>query len=198
MLTRDDYRGLLASLAPRGMALPLDETSTWQRLLGALAEELARVDARGDDLLREADPRSALEMLSDWERVCGLPDECTGDVATTLQERRAAVVARLTGLGSQSLAYFQALVDVLGYTVTIEEFRPFICGRSRCGDILGGPHAVRHTWRVAVDGPRVTWFRTGASQCGDHLATIQEAFDLECLLNRYKPAHTRLVFSYEE
>lgn len=193
----EQYRDLLAALAPPGAALPKDLDSEWMQLLAALGAELARLDGRADDLSDEADPRSALELLTDYERVCGLPDGCTGD-ATTLQERRDRVVATLTAQGGQSLAYFQSLAEGLGYSVTIEEFRPFICGLSCCDDTLGGAASNRHYWRVRVHGPRVTLFRCGASRCSDLLGSIAEAEDLECLLQRLAPAHTVLIFAYEE
>jgi uncharacterized protein YmfQ (DUF2313 family) len=196
-LTAEAYRDQLLALAPPGLALPLETESGWALLLLALAAELGRVDERGDDLQAEADPRSALELLPDYERVCGLPDACTGS-ATTLQERRARVVAVLTALGGQSRAYFQAQADALDYDVTIEEYRPFIAGWSRCGDALSGAPAVRHYWRVRVHGPRVILFRGGASACGDRLGSIARAEDLECLLQRLSPAHTVLIFAYEE
>lgn len=191
------YLTQLQALLPPGAAWPRDAAATLTRLLAALAEELARVDARADDAVNESDPRSTLELLADWERVCGLPDACSAELATTLQERRAAVVAKLTGLGGTSKAYFLALATAMGYTVEIDEFRPFIPGLSRCGDRLNSGHAVRYQWRVRVTGPRYTPFRAGASQCGDLLGKIVRADDLECKLKRLKPAHTNLIVSYE-
>jgi len=125
-----------------------------------------------------------------------LPDVCS-EAAQTLQERRADVVAKLTAQGGSSKAYFQALAEAMGYSIEIDEFRPFVAGLSRCGAVLGGAHAVRHIWRVRVTGPRFTPFRAGASQCGDLLGKIARADDLECKLKRLKPAHTNLIVSYE-
>jgi len=136
-------------------------------------------------------------MLEDWERVLALPDECA-PAGTTLQERRAAVVSRLTVGGGQSLAYYLDLAQRLGYAVTIEEFRPFITGMSCCGDTLNGPHEVRHVWRVTVHGPRVTYFRTGESATGERLLDIAYAEDLTCILRRLAPAHSEVIIAYEE
>lgn len=170
-------------------------------VLGAeLAAEGAALDtalAAGDKLLDESDPRSTLQMLTDWERVLGLPDACSLGVATTLQERRSAVVAKITARGGSTLAWFQALAVSLGYTVTIETYKPFRAGISRCGDRLNGGASVRYYWRVRVSGPRTTLFRTGASQAGDKLGKIARATDLECRLTKLKPAHTYLIVSYE-
>ncbi len=62
-----------------------------------------------------------------------------------------------------------------------------------------GPPELRFYWTIHIDEARLTWFRCGAGggQCGvDHMLTIGIASDLECLLRRWKPAHTELVFDY--
>jgi uncharacterized protein YmfQ (DUF2313 family) len=61
-----------------------------------------------------------------------------------------------------------------------------------------GPLANRYYWTVYVDQASLTWFRCGASQTGiDPHLRIGLATDLECLLNRWKPAHTVIIFNYE-
>lgn len=195
-MTRAAYLIFLQSLLPPGQAWLFDNAAVFNQVLGVIAGELARVHARTDDLLNEADPRSTLEMLTDWERVAGLPDLCTGDLET-LQERRQALVQRITSRGGQSKAYFYSLAEVLGYEIEINEYRPFITGISHCGDILNGGHDVRYHWRVRVLEPRLTYFRAGVSRCGEKLMSIRYAEDLECILRRVKPAHTNLIFAYE-
>lgn len=196
-MTDEDYLRQLQALLPPGRAWPRTNDATLTKLLRAMAKELARVDQRVADLIDESDPRTTREMLADWERVCGLPDTCSASVATTLQERRAAVEAKLTARGGQSKAYYTALAAKLGYAIEIDNFRPFICGISRCGQVLNGGPRVRYQWRVRVLGPRYTAFRTGASQCGDLLGKVTRADDLECKLQRLKPGYSRLIVSYE-
>jgi uncharacterized protein YmfQ (DUF2313 family) len=191
------YLRQLLALLPQGFAWPRGNDTVLAALLGGLSGGLTRNHNRAVDLIDEADPRMASESLPDWERVTGLPDACSAGIATTLQERRAAVVARLTATGGQSIAYFTAMIAALGYLAEIDEYRPFICGLSRCGDRLNGPSSVRHYWRARITEPRVTRFRCGVSQCGDRLAKITRAEDLECLLARRKPAHTIVIVSYE-
>ncbi len=193
----ENYRAQLAALLPTGLAWPRDPDSTLQRLLAAWSESFARLGARAQELVAETDPRAALALLPDWERVAGLPDSCSAGIATTLSERRAALVDRLTAGSGASKAYFQDIAERLGYQVEIEEFRPFICGMSRCGDPLNGAPSVRYYWRVRVVGPRLTQFRAGASQIGDRLGKITRATDLECLLTRLAPAHTTVIVTYE-
>jgi len=196
-MTAAAYLAQLQALLPPGDAWPRQPNATLTRLLAAIADELARVDACGDQLFSEALPAAALELLSDWERIAGLPDACSTELATTIAERRQDVISALTRQGGSSRAWFIAFAARFGYEVEIDEFRPFVAGLSSCGDQLLGGHAVRHTWRVRVIGARYTAFRTGASQCGDLLGKITRAEDLECRMKRLKQAHTNLIVSYE-
>lgn len=81
------YAGMQARLLPPGRLWHFLDAMLTDLLLGA-ADELARLDARGDDLLREAEPSTATELLPEFERELGL------DEAPTIEERRARVVAR--------------------------------------------------------------------------------------------------------
>jgi uncharacterized protein YmfQ (DUF2313 family) len=64
-----------------------------------------------------------------------------------------------------------------------------------------GPPSNRFYWTVHVTGMKLTWFRVGGGggQTGvDPHLRIGLADDLECLLNRWKPAHTIIIFDYSE
>lgn len=198
---RDDiaYREQLGALLPRGRAWPRHEGSMLMRLLHAEADELARLDGRASDLFEEVDPRTTLELLGDWERVAGLPDACT-PAPDSIAERRAALVARLTGQGGQTPAYFIELAASIGYAITIDEFRPFVAGSNAGDDVYGEDWA--HAWRVNVlppaidtgEGFTVTYLSAGGN-AGDYLAGYG-SLDLECIINRARPAHSIVLFAY--
>lgn len=203
-----DYAEAFASLLPRGPAWPRDSDSVLMRLLAGLSEIWgSKVDARAADLIeRESDPRATLELLSDWERVAGLPDACL-DEPLTIGDRQAALVARLTMLGAQSVAFFVGIAEMLGYEITIVEHSPFMAGVSHVGDTRYddapsfrweiGPAEVRYYWTVRMDAARLTWFRASAGQAGvDPHLRIAAATDIECLIRRFKPAHTAVFFDY--
>jgi uncharacterized protein YmfQ (DUF2313 family) len=172
--------------------------------------------------------------LPDWERNWGLPDPCY-TAPQSIGERQRALVMRMTMMGAQSRDFFIELAAMIGYTITISEYRVFVCGLDRCGDnrqyggipvtyndwgnpVLNergvpvaqgelsdwpnyglGPPANRFYWTVHVSGQRLTWFRVGAGggQTGvDPHLRIGLAEELECLLNRWKPAHTKIIFDY--
>jgi uncharacterized protein YmfQ (DUF2313 family) len=161
-------------------------------------------------LERETDPRIALELLPEWERAFGLPDPCVAE-PLSIADRQTALVARMTTEGGQSRDYFIGVAAALGYTITIREYAPFMVGVSPVGDTrptgtLGeqfrweiGPPEMRFYWTVRVGAVRLTWFRDGDSggQAGvDPHLRIALATDLECVLRRWKPAHTEIVFDY--
>lgn len=196
MASAAEYREQLKALLPPGQAFPREHGTTLDSLLDGMAQELARVDGRGIRLAFEANPSQTSELLADWERVARLPDKCTGTPEETLQGRRQALTAKLSSTGGQSAAYFIGVADALGYTVTIDEFRPFRAGRSAASDALTNGDWL-FTWRVNAPAVTVIPFRAGLSAAGEPLqAWGNDA--LECKINQLKPAHTIALFAYGE
>ncbi len=188
LATTDDYYALLLGLRPTGPAWPADDDQ-----LRAIADGLARAHNRALGLAEESDPRTTSEMLADWERNAGLPDECTG-LAETLEGRRLRLVQQLTARGGQSPAYFIGLAETLGIPgATVTEFRPLTCD-SACDDSLDSDPWC-HVWRldVAIE-PIVTEFMAG-SACTAPLRSWGDR-GLECVIRRLRPAHTHVLFGY--
>lgn len=188
-----EYRDALAQLLPGGAAWSRDPAAPMMRFLAALGVELERLDGRAAQLLAETDPASTTELLSDWERVVGLPDPCV-TLAQTVAERRLALEGRLTAVGGQSRAFFIALAFRLGYSVTIDEFASGGAATSAGITYTGDEWA--HIWRVNVPTTvAITPFRAGAGAAGEPLRAWSNEV-IECQFNRYKPAHTRVLFAY--
>jgi uncharacterized protein YmfQ (DUF2313 family) len=210
----DDYAWALLSLLPQGQAWPRDPGTTLVKTITGLAEEWGFFDGRAADLLeRESDPRATLELLPDWERNWGLPDPCFAGLPQTIGDRQKLLVLKMTLLGAQSREFFIEAAARLGYTITISEFAPFMAGVSQAGDtrkppldpnpLVGeyrwyiGPKEMRFYWTVHVGLGKLTWFRASKGQAGvDPHLRIGKALDLECLIRRWKPAHTEVVFDY--
>jgi uncharacterized protein YmfQ (DUF2313 family) len=140
----------------------------------------------------EADPFYTIEMLSEWETDYGLPDPCT-PLAATMDQRRAALLAKIAAIGGQSIAYFTAVAAALGYAITISEPQPFRFG-SRFGGALLGP-GWQFVWRVSVPTITIRFFTLGSSGFGEPFA-VASATDLQCRLNALKPAHTVIQFIF--
>lgn len=186
------YRQMLAALLPPGAAWPRDPDTNLGRLLEAMAQELARLHNRQVDLIEEDDPRTASELLGAWETEVGLPDLCLGAEGVTVQERRAAVHAKLTSRGGQSRAYFIGLARSLGYAVTIHEYRRHTCEMSCEDPVCDEP------WQFAwqVNAPEVT---VRELTCEDHCDTPIRWWGnalLECAVRHRAPAHARVFFRY--
>lgn len=196
MPTAADYLEQLKSLLPPGQAFPREAGTTLHDLLDGMSIELARVDSRGEALPIEANPSSTNELLVDWERVAGLPDKCSGVLEETLQGRKSALLTKLASTGGQSPGYFIDLAASLGYTVTIEEFRPFRVGRSHVGDALTNGDWI-FTWVIRAPEVTITSFRVGQSAVGERLRTWGND-TIECKINQLKPAHTIALFAYGE
>lgn len=177
-MTAAQYLIQLQALLPRGAAWTREPEADLTQLLRGLSVELARVDERCDQLVKEMDPHSVTEMIDDWETTYGLPDPCTGPLAT-LAERRAALAAKVSAIGAASPAYFIALAASIGYAVTIDE--------NVDGD--------QFKWRVNSDDVTIRYFRAGQGRAGERLRTWGNQL-LECVIRKYSPAHTEVVFGY--
>jgi uncharacterized protein YmfQ (DUF2313 family) len=105
-----------------------------RQVRAGVAASIQVLHARACDLLvRESDPGQKVELLAAWERAYGLPDHCS-PLNATIQDRQAALVARIASRGEQWIAHYVAVAAALGYTITITEFRQFGVGKSRVGD----------------------------------------------------------------
>jgi len=186
------YQSIIDKFWPQGLAWPRDPNTLQGKLRGSLASEMERVDQRIQDLLNELDPRTTAELLSDWERMLGLPDNCGGTVPTSLEQRRQAVITKLRAIGGQSKQYFIELAALYGFDIEILEFDLFTC-ESLCDDSLyDEPWA--YTFKVIA--PSLTqWDMNCESFCTEYLSASDNNI-LRCLINRYKPAHLVSLFQF--
>ena len=190
-LDTSKYFQQLQSLLLQGKAWTRQLGSVMSNLLLGIAPEFTRVDLRIQDLLNEADPRTTNELLPDWERQAGLPDPC-GIEQETVELRRKVLVYKITNVGGQSKQFFIDLAARLGYTITITEFKKHTVN-SRVNEPLNGVEWV-FTWRV--NAPQETVRKlTVTSRVNEPLASWGNQL-LECNINQFKPAHTHVLFAY--
>jgi uncharacterized protein YmfQ (DUF2313 family) len=153
------------------------------KFLEAIGEEWARVHNRGRTLVDEMDPRTAVELLPDWERLLGLPDPCVPPASqpTTISDRQEAAYAALISAGGQTADYFVEVAAALGITITIDEtpYPPFLVQVDTVESPVNPAEAI-FIWRV--DAPAST--------------PTAKRDQLECLFDRRKPAHTQVEFVY--
>lgn len=193
-LTVEDYLYQLQALHPKGTIWNRESDEVYTGLLTGLAEELARIDGRADDLLVQINPLTADEMLPDWEELLALPDVCSSS-DLSLHDRQHAAYAKLTATGGASRQYFIDLGAALGLEIQITEYFRFKAG-SKAGAGLTNDDDWRHTWRV--DGSAATFGTfTAGSSAGEPLR-IWSDIQLECAIVPRRPAHTKVVFYYTE
>jgi uncharacterized protein YmfQ (DUF2313 family) len=186
-----DYLEMLQGLLPRGPAWTRTPGARLTCILHASADELTRLDAAAHLLADEINPYTAFDGLDDWDRVLGLPDGCL-PVSEDMDDRRFAVLHRLTDAGRNDLAYWYQLALDIGYPdIVIEEHRPFVCAKSEVGDAdqfspeeeqasnLGrcGPEEIRYWWNVIVRGGWFALFRCGEDAPPEYLQDLTGALN---------------------
>ena len=190
-MTPADYLSQLQALLPQGPAWARDPDAVLTRLLAALSEEFARIDARAGQVIDEADPRNTTELLVDWERVAGLSAlSPLDDSLLSTDQRRANLVSRITERGGQSPAYFIAMAARMGFVITITEFRRWNVGMAVNAPFYGPDW--NFAWRVNVPAVSVAAWSV-ASPVNAPFAIWFEAALLERALLDDKPAHTILL-----
>lgn len=196
----EEYTAQAQELLPKGQAWTRRIGTNLWKLLAACSEEAARIHQRACDLLMETTPSQSLDSIPDWENELGLPEKCVGALPPTIDARRLEIFRKVNSTGGQSAQYYEDLVALLGHKARVEELyetaAPFKAGKAKAGDKLTqGPWLF--TWRVVVQIPEsnVQTFKAGQNKAGDPLRWwgFQE---LECFLERLKPSHTILIFSY--
>ena len=206
---------LLKFLFPRGKAwdftLPevvetgtvtVNGGSTLGVLMSCFATELSRFEDDCIKLMSESVPGLAVELLEDWERVAGLPDDCS-PLAGSVAQRQQIVHAKITqGKGNPSpefiasnVEYFLNYATSLGMVITISEDsygEPFRTTHKRSSTIQ---RVTRMPMPESVLGSRLTgiralnqWTVTVVSDPSGNRDTM------ECVFLKMKPAQTHVIF----
>lgn len=172
---------VLASLVrklPQGWALGA-RGGVLDVLLEAAGVAIAAAERGATDMMVETDPRAAVRLLADFERVLG--PSCGRDPATmTLTERQLSAHQRWTARGGASIPYLTGMAANLGVVIAINEFWPTRANAAWAGMPLR-PEGCQFVWQVIV--PR---------------STPQARLDtVRCEMRRITPAHTKLVIHRE-
>lgn len=189
-----DYVSLLQNAMPVGLAWARAAKSFVTQLLTGIAIEFARVDTRALNVIRESDPRETTELINEWEAFTGLPDPCV-TTGQTLEQRRVAVCSKLLMEGGQSVEYLLSIAQNLGYEdATIDhQFEMMNCN-SDCNAELHSEDDI-FFWRMNLPSDGGFYEMNCNSPCEESLASWGDEV-IECRINRYKPAHTNVIFAY--
>jgi len=206
----EKYKDLLINLLPKGRLWQPRSQPIFMALLKALAEELCRVEDRINDMLVEVDPRTTSELLTDFERVFALPDECTPDVQT-LDERINQIVQKMTNVGGLSKTFYEFLGLQLGHVITVENRVNCVVGRATVGDSLTNyfDESLQVGETVGNQLRNVGWrfcFNTEMPATAAEILEVGEEVGqplvlftnplIECTIRKLKPAQSCATFTF--
>lgn len=183
---------VLAGYLPPGRAFGAKHTpgTVTRSLLEGLAEELRRGGEAIETFKREVLPSETTELLAEWERAVGIPDECF-DGEGTVKERRDMVIAKIASLGVQTAQDFVDLAALFGVDAAI---------------VAGSVHGVfPYTFPIIFFPNAKAAYHTIIVDFGNTgVATFPFTFPIlfgskeqamvECLFRKVKPAHCDLLF----
>ncbi len=184
----DGYLEQLQALLPRGRAWTRASGATLTALLKAFAAGMADQDLKALQARVDILPSRTTDLISDWERTVGLPDDCS-DPATDLAGRRAAVIERLVARVDVNPQTFIDLAASFGLTVSVdehdEERAQAIAGIDASGDLW------RHVWWITITADESRFFGV-LSDVTTPLLDFDVSDEFICRLRRLNPAHAHL------
>lgn len=192
-MTAAEYRDQLLQLLPPGVALPKESGAVFVDLISGIAEELARIDDRGDQIIEESDPRTTDELLAEWLTMFGVPDDCS-ILNTAPSSDRIQLLQKITAQAGQTPEFYVQLGEAATYSSRLAEYREFMCDLNSAGDPLYDSQ-WKHAFTLYIDEPPVV-ARAGIARAGDALSTFDASW-LDCLLQNAKPAHTVAFVGFE-
>lgn len=165
-------------------------TKWLSKLLMVFAIEFEKFEDRVTALRRESIPGLSRELLSEWERDLGLPDQCS-PLAPTIDERQRIVHAKYTGnYYGQSRQFFIDYAESLGATITVHEF-------TGTGSIFRVDiNRVDSTPPYGIDGSRL-WSSAAKHRLAITILNIDGDVSeqyIMCRINQIKPAHVEIVW----
>jgi uncharacterized protein YmfQ (DUF2313 family) len=167
----------IADYLPNGkawLAKRITTTNTY-KFLKALTYRFQTLDYDLEKLKQELDPATTSDLISEWEREVGIPDECF-PVANNLIDRRKNVLLKIAALGVQTDPDFEALALKLGATC--------ICWRDGV-----------NKFRIYFDLP-IAWSPYVFPIPFPYPFGLSYGNIIECLFTKLIPANCEPVFRY--
>lgn len=161
------------------------------KLLMVFAIELEKLEQRITDVRREAIPGLSRELLPEWERDLGLPDQCS-PLASTIEERAQIAHAKYTGnYYGQSKQFLIDYAEKLGATITVYEY-------TGAGSVFRvDVNRVDSTEPYGIDGSRL-WSSVAKYRIVIDILSIwgdvSEQY-IKCRIQQIAPAHVEVVWA---
>lgn len=193
-LPREDQASLLAEHLPQGGVFNAArvEGTNFRKLLIALGLELFRLEYAIFNLCHELDPQDTIDLIQEWERSVGIPDDCLKTTGT-LQQRRDQVLLKLRGFRVHTAQDFIDLAAFFGEVVEIEY------GAKRgvypmAYPVIYYPDAKTARMTMIVHFPNITTPSYPLAYPFPYQFSRNGV--IECLFTHIRPANVDIVFSY--
>ena len=197
MRTPEQVQIELLAILPTGFAWPEGDPDTYSaaRWKG-LANELSLAEGSMESLLPQIDPRTAPDLLADYQRVLG-PDPCRRDqLALTTEQQGLLAFQRWTGAGGNYAGWFVAAAALIGETISIVEYAPTVCGGTVCGPTSAlVPVPTNCDYTVVLPAREVTLPVCGSAVCGDTLGSFTPDL-MACVFDTWGPLGRTAYFTY--
>jgi|GEM_PF-655938 len=195
-MTEKDYETASVQLLPKGLAWKQMLNGTLGKLFGGLAIQWAKIDAEASQALNEMNPQWSTVMLDEWEEQLNLP-ECN-QTGQTLSERQNAAGYKWHLKGSLNPWFYAEWIGAaFGYDIEIIAHHPHHCLRACNYPLYSDEYDSRADVYVRIDSGSPYRYFNVQDRVNDPLLIGQKSI-VECILQKYKPAHIELHFHYEE
>lgn len=84
-----------------------------------LSKEVNRVDDKGYEILDELDIRKTNKLLSEWEKMLGIPETFLDTLGTTFEKRKKLILIKLSALTAQTEQSFIDIAALFGYNIKV-------------------------------------------------------------------------------
>lgn len=188
--SKDDFHSLVESLFPKGLLFDFSGTSFFNKLISGISFVLLYVWELVRSMMNAMDPFHT-ENFDDWETELGLPKV---GVQTLNDESRRREIYRVGfASGGCSVNFFKKILNIIEVNAKIYEFW---YNPEKFSGINFGDDDPNFYWMIEIDAGDDRWFVcTCNDNCNDYLQYWWDS-RVENLFDTIKPAHTKIVYSY--
>jgi len=176
--------------------LPDDETfvaknisgTNFRSMLEVFGKRLLKYSDMVNLFSNEMSPECSNQLMSEWENMLGIPDDCFKIKDQDINTRRRNATIKLGKMSVQTTDDFTVLAESFGATATVQSGIDYVNGG---GDpFAGGDQEARFTIVITFVGEPVDTFPfTFPFTFGSEILGI-----LECVFSKVRPANCNTLF----
>lgn len=195
---QEDHTDSLVAYLPGGelFAAKNEPSSNLRRLFAGLAVEIKQAEDLMNELTFQHDINCTTDLIREWERAVGIPDECFPGTGS-LDIRRQHVLIKLASLGVSTAKGFVDLAALFGFKALVPSGATYgIFPLAFPIAFFQYPQDARFTLYVFLDSenvPEVFPFETTRFPI-PFFSNVSNI--VECLIRKLAPANVNVIFQY--